>query len=806
LGGPIVRDRLFFFGAYQGTAVRQRPAANLAYVPTAAMLAGDYTTFASPACNSGRQIALRAPFVNNRVSPALFSPAAVKLAAKLPATSDPCGEIRFTTSADENQAQVVGKVDFQRTANHTIFGRYMLTLHKVDPAALSQPGNILAAASSGLDNSATSLALGDTRILTSTTVNSFRFTYNNTTVDRYNVHVVDGPDLGAKVYSYEPGHMRVNVDSGFSIGQDSGYGLADNDAYQMSDDLTLVRGDHQLSLGVNVAYWHSKQYTCARCGGDWIFNGQTTGLGLADFLLGRASSLEHGGPGGLIFDQRYLGVFAQDTWRAASRVTINGGLRWEPFFGQNILNGAVTNFSLDNFRRGVKSTQFINAPAGLLFPGDPGFPSGKTGMNRQWWNLSPRAGVAWDVEGNGRMAVRASYGIAYDFPAGDYQFLQASAPPFGNRLLIPSPEGGFDDPYRTLGGDPHPIVTSRTTVFPAFGAFGSIDPEINSPRVQSWNVTVERQIGASWQAAVSYLGNYTDRLWDLVGLNPAVFMGTGPCTIQGVFYPVCSTTANINNRRVLYLENAREGGLIGAVDQYDDRGTQTYRGIKVSAQRRAADGISLSANYTWSYCFGNLMGGGLNQISSGSINPDDPDLDRGNCDQNRTHIANVTLGYQTPQFDARALRLVASNWRVSGIVNARAGQWLTVTTGRDVSLNGQRTQQQRVNQVSDDVYGDGTLLAYLNRSAFALPALGTFGDHVRNSVKGPSFWKADVALSRLFSFTSSQELEVRVEAFNLFNRFNWGNPNVNFSSGSFGRITAMAGDPRILQFGVKYAF
>ena len=410
------------------------------------------------------------------------------------------------------------------------------------------------------------------------------------------------------------------------------------------------------------------------------------------------------------------------------------------------------------------------------------------------------------MAGNGRTAVRASYGIAYDMPAGDYQFLQASAPPFGNRTLIPSPAGGFDDPYRTLGGDPHPIVTSRNTEFPQFGAFGSIEPDINSPRVQSWNATVERQIGTDWQAAASYLGNYTDRLWDMVGINPAVFMGTGPCTIHGAFYSTCSTTANINNRRILFLENPREGALIGAVDLYADRGSQTYRGLKLSVQRRAATGVSVSGNYTWSYCFGNLMGGGLNQISSGSINPDDPDLDRGNCDQNRTHIANLTLGYQTPQFASSILRVLASGWRVSGILNARSGAWLTVTTGRDTSLNGQRSQQQRVNQVNDEVYGDKTLLNYLNRAAFALPALGTFGNHVRNSFKGPGFWKADMALSRLVSFASTQNLEIRLEAFNLFNTFNWGNPNTNFSSGSFGRITSIAGDPRILQFGIKYGF
>jgi hypothetical protein len=454
----------------------------------------------------------------------------------------------------------------------------------------------------------------------------------------------------------------------------------------------------------------------------------------------------------------------------------------------------------------VKSSRFVNAPAGFLYPGDEGVPPGNTGMNRQWWNLSPRAGVAWDVNGDGRTAVRASYGIAYDFPTGDYQFLQASAPPFGNRLRIDFPPGGFDDPYGHLGGDPNPIVTSRDTVFPLFGSFGAIAPDINSPRVQSWNVTVERQLGTEWQAAVSYLGNYTDRLWELIGINPAVFMGLGPCTIHGVTYPTCSTTANTNQRRVLYLENPREGQLVGAIDLYDDTGTQTYRGVRLSVRRRAASGVSLNGNYTWSYCFGSEMAGSLSQVSSGPTNPADPQFDRGNCSQNRTHIANLTAGVQTPQFANRALRLLASDWRVSGIVNARSGAWLTVTTGRDLSLNGQRFQQQRVNQVADDVYGDRTLLNYLDRASFEFPAAGAFGTHVRNSVKGPGRWAVDLAVSRLIRVADRHEVEVRLEAFNLLNTFNWGNPNTSFSSGTFGRITAASGDPRIMQFGVKYGF
>ena len=135
------------------------------------------------------------------------------------------------------------------------------------------------------------------------------------------------------------------------------------------------------------------------------------------------------------------------------------------------------------------------------------------------------------------MSVRASYGLAYDFPTGDKQFLQVSAPPFGNRLRLDFPPGGFDNPYGHVGGDPHPIVTSRDTVYPAGGAFGVMKPDIHSPRVQSWNVTLERQVGANWGVAVSYLGNYSDRLWDLVPINPAVFLGLGPCMLNGVSYP-----------------------------------------------------------------------------------------------------------------------------------------------------------------------------------------------------------------------------------------------------------------------------
>lgn len=447
---------------------------------------------------------------------------------------------------------------------------------------------------------------------------------------------------------------------------------------------------------------------------------------------------------------------------------------------------------------------FTKAPAGFTYAGDPGF-NGKSGFAPEWWNISPRVGVAWDVTGNGRTAVRSSYELGYSMPTGGVWFIMASAPPYGNRTQVTDPTGLFDDPYRDLGGDPHPIATGPNTPFPPSGQMGAISPTISAPRLQSWNVTVERQIGAAWGVSASYLGSYSDRLWNTHPLNPGVFLGLGPCAINGVNYPVCSTNANLNARRVLSLEKPLEGQYISNLDEYVDTATQNYRGLKLSFRRRAARGVSLNGNYTLGRCFGlESAGGGPAGFGGGYTKPDDPDFDRGHCSSDRTHIANFTVGVQTPTFDNLAVRALASDWRLSGIVSARSGSWLTVGTGRDTALTGQGNQ--RVNQISDDVYGVKTLNNYLNRAAFAEPAPGGYGNHVVNSIKGPGFWKADLALSRLFSFTTTQNLEIRLEAFNLFNRFNWGNPTTSFASANFGRIQSAAGDARILQFGMKYGF
>ena len=806
LGGPIVKDKLFFFGAYQQTVLRQRPTSNIEYVPTAAMLAGDFTQFASAGCNGGRQVTLRAPFVNNMVSPTAFSPAALNIAKRLPATTDPCGLINFGVGADRDDYQPLVRLDYQLSTKHSFFGRYMGTRIIQPPGYSGGSDNILKTDFPGVKDLVHSLTVGETTVFSSSVVNAARFAVNKAKVDNYQTPFFSPRDIGANIYSYLPGYMTMSVTGGFVLYTGTNTkALFLNDTYQGADDLTVIKGNHQLGFGGNIQYWTGDYTSTSRANGNWIFDGSATSLGLADFLTGRLTSVEHGGLGKLPVDSWYVGVYGQDSWRVSSRVTVNGGVRWEPYFGQNVRNGVISVFNMNNFQNNVKSTVFLKAPAGLLYAGDAGFPeNAKTGMNKQWLNLSPRGGVAWDVHGDGRLAIRSSYAMAYDFMAGEYHNIDANAPPFGNRSLLTSVP--FDDPYQ--GRDPHPIVTNANTDYVPFGTFGTMDPGINSPRIQSWNVTVEQQLGTDWGVSVAYLGSHSDRLWAQKALNLGVYMGLGPCTINGVAYPVCSTTANLNQRRALNQTNPAQAAFIGALDENTDIGYQDYKGVKFAAVRRAANGVSLNGNYTLSVCKGTPTATTFNQQSAGYLKPNDPSFDVGYCDQDRRHLANMTVGYETPEVGSGVVRTIASHWRASGIVGARSGNRLNIISGRDNALTGigvTGNNRQRPNQVSDDFYTK-TLTNWFNSAAFAQPANGELGDLMRNAVVGPAYWNVDLAVSRLIGLGATRRVELRLESFNLLNHFNWGDPLTNFNAGTFGRITTQAGAPRIMQFGIKYDF
>jgi carboxypeptidase family protein/TonB-dependent receptor-like protein len=822
LGGPIIPGKVFFFGAYQGTTIRQAPSDQLAILPTAQMLAGDFTTFASPLCNAGRQITLRAPFVNNRMAPALFSKPAVAAMSKMPQTSDPCGKFRYGTAFLENDHMAVGRIDYQRSADHSIFGRYLLD-HTFTPPAYELDKNPLNAIEAGKTGLAQAFTLGDTYLFGPSIVNAFHVTANRIAAAKTDANLDAaglGPgDIGIKMFSWLPHRPRYTITGGFNSStsgfRTGAFGPATGPTraavFGVNDDLSVVRGNHQLALGGQFSAWWTNSYSNDGATPTISFNGSVTGLGMGDFFLGNAATFSMGTTGDQNKRSRYFGLYAADTWKLSPKLTLNYGVRWEPYFPMIHTDNTVVHFDIDAMRKGIKTTRFTSVPAGVFFTGDPGFPAYR-GINTKWLNFSPRLGLAWDVNGDGRTSIRASAGSFYDFPSNLYLQGFSNGAPFLPRFIRNNVD--FQNPWANEpGGDPFPLPYGRwlgpnDARWPAYAPVTTVDYNTPNMHVYQWNLSVQRQVGANWLASATYLGSNTIHIWAVQELNPGIFLGTGPCTLAGVSYTTCSANANLNQRRQLSLENPATGQFFGSINRVDAGATASYNGLVLSLERRAARGITLGTNYTWSHCISD-PGGAASIQGTGAVgytNPGNRRADRGNCSTagtDRRQIFNLSATAQTPQFAGKGLRMVGSGWRFSPIFRILSGAPLNITTSQDRALNGLPTQ--RVNQILADPYGDKSVKNFLNPAAFALPALGTFGNVGANSVRGPSTWQFDAAVSRSFQLRETQRMEFRAEAFNVTNAFRMDNPTTSIDSSLFGQVTS-AKDPRIMQFSLKYLF
>jgi hypothetical protein len=833
LGGPIVQDKIFFFAAYQGTRASQTPADIVTFIPTAAMLNGDFTTVASAQCRAAGNLTLPATlgFVGNRIDPALLSPAAVKIANLLPTTSDPCGQISYSRPTKPSENQPIARIDWQVNQSHQLFARYMLSTNFWEPAFANAGGNILAATLGGRDNNQHSLAIGDTMVLSNTVVNNIRVSVNRTSVVRTHAELFGPEDVGIKMFTYIPEYMNITTTGAFSINTGTEtFSFYKPNTYSISDDLTVVRGNHQFGIGGAAAISDWQTESNVRSMGPISFNGAVTGLPLGDFLLGRVFEFRQATPFRQDIKQPYFALYGQDTWRVSPSVTLNYGVRWEPWFPQDSVDEAVYSFDAQRMRDGVRSTVYPQAPAGLYYPGDPGFP-GKSGMKTVWSNLAPRVGASWDPNGDGRTSLRAGYGLTGDFVTGQFFFDSRSAPPFGleQRLtgsLLDDPWGsvGRTNPYPVpLGGADYPYSAAL------YSLFISMPEDIKTTRNHSWNVAFQRQVGDNMAFSTTYLGNHMVNMWGVVDGNPSVLPAgvtnpTGPCTLRqpngtSQVFPNCSAANLLDLRRELSQLNPPVGHYYGYLDWITDAGWQNYHGLMLQFQRRSVSGVTLNGNYTLSTCEGlisqgqaplNVATGYMKPVSL--INPPSEaeeqaifDEDKGRCSTWRKHIFNISASIETPQFANAAARALASGWRLSGIFRGNSGAPLTVVTGTDRALSGIQPTIQRVNQVLDNPYGDKSINNWLNPAAFAQPALGTYGNSIRNAYDGPGRKVVDLSIVRSFRFGNGHRVEARVEAFNAFNWFLLDNPNTTLSSATFGRITS-SGDPRTMQFAMKYDF
>ena len=255
----------------------------------------------------------------------------------------------------------------------------------------------------------------------------------------------------------------------------------------------------------------------------------------------------------------------------------------------------------------MKSTEFVNAPPGLSYPGDPGF-IGKTGEQNQWNLFAPRVALAWDPAGDGKMVIRAGFGISYDYVAGELMVNSADAPPYGGTEIW---AGQFSNPFASNpGGNIYPYTVNKNAPFAPGGTYIYLPPNLQTPETQQWNLVVQRQLRNDWLLSATYVGSHTIHLWDSYQMNPAVYI-PGNCTAGQYGLKAagpCSTAANQNYRRVFVLNNypgtlfANGVPAFGYVDSFDSGATSNYNGLILAVTKRLSKGFLMNANYTWSHC------------------------------------------------------------------------------------------------------------------------------------------------------------------------------------------------------------
>jgi hypothetical protein len=845
-GGPVVKDKLFVFGGYQGTRNRSNPPVTTTYIPTSAMLTGDFSAITSATCASGGKALTLfnpnggAPFPGNQIPASMLNPVAVTIATKyLPINSaDQCGKVTYAIPVTGDENQYVTRADFVQSEKHTIFGRYLGTGFQNPPTY--NGSNLLTTTQAGNQELAQSATIGDNYTFGPGTLNSFHVGFTRVRDNRGPTPTPINPTmLGVNMYSNVPNFLELTTTGAFSsFCGTCAPGHFNNTSYQLADDIDVIRGRHQMAFGANLVRVQSNTISGFEENGYFTFNGSLTGnaaspgctncgLGLADFMIGRENDFEQTNATPDDLRQWIMSFYAQDTFKMSSRLTLNFGVRWEPTFADPDKYGRGTSFTTANFLAGVISTVHPNAPAGLLFPGDKGVPAAN--WNGHMANFAPRVGFVWNPHGDGRDTFRMGGSILYDVSETWFNERETTNAPTGTLIATANPVGGFSNPWLNYpGGNPYP--PNGKAYFPtANGNYVNMPINPKPTYVANWNATYQRQI-RSWLASISYLGNKTTHLWSGGGeTNPAIYF-PGNCVAgqYGLTAPgPCSSTSNTLQRRILYLANSVTGAAYGSINTADDGAVAHYQGVLVSVQHNFAHNFQFNGNFTDSYCVSDADFGAALAADSNS-QPFNRHADWGPCvfdtryNFNSSVVANSSMKSANPWMN----RLL-SDWQISPLVRATSGPPLNILVGKDNSLRGINTAgNDRPNQVLADtgatnpICNNGTTacVQFLNPAAFASNPVGTFGDLGRNAVRGPASITFDAAISRTFKIHERFSLQARMDAFNLFNHTNfvgaispagtvtaYATFSNSMAASTFGRVQA-AFDPRILQFALKFAF
>ncbi|MGH9402054.1 MAG: carboxypeptidase regulatory-like domain-containing protein [Terriglobia bacterium] len=804
VGGPIViphiyngRNRTFFFFGYQGERYRDIGTAAHAVVPTTAELSGDFSASGATVNDplTGK------PFPGNQIPTKRFDPASLGLEKYLPQVGGN-GSVFYNRPTNQNINQYILRIDHKLGDKDSLTGRYFRDHVFLQPQ--NPTGDILGY-SLGYDQPVQNLMIQETHTFRPNLLNQASFQYN--TVPTAKIAPPNSPNAATFGVTglwlpSQPWIQNISV-SGFFAVNGGAVGPFNASDIGGQDNLSWVKGRHNLDFGFSVdraAVNLGDQYLSQ---GSFGFTSDITNDAVASFLLGKLRTFNQGFGEFKNNRDTFWSFYANDSFHATRRLTLNYGLRYEPYMPWDEIKGRVEQFRINNFYSGVQSRVFTNAPAGLLFPGDPGMPF--DGVTANYTDLAPRVGFAYDVTGDGKTSIRGGAGMYYDSrTAGVINNRFADITPFSPQVSVTDPQGPFSNPILGFSGYPFPASypPPSDAAFPAPVQVITYDPSTKYlvPVTYEWDLVAERQLARNWMLQVAYVGSQSNHNKETIQLNPAQYI---PGSKLGT------------DQRRLFL------GYTGiAMDGQDTN--SNFHALEVTLKKQMMKRLSLTAAYTYSKAIDDVPNGGnnndINSDSSSALPwyaPGRHQFDYGPSGFDNTHRLVVSYVWMLPALSGANgfARGVLGGWEFNGIVTGQSGGPFTITAGKDQSNTG-LGQDRAVEVAGVQPFASNQFAScaknppcvnYLNPAAFAQPAVGTFGMLGKDSFYGPDLFTWDMGLFKNFALTERLNLQFRAEFFNVFNRANFNNPASSETSGTFGDITG-AGDPRIGQLALKLVF
>jgi len=777
VGGPVLKNKLFFFGTYQGTRIRSTSESQISQVPTAAERNGDFSAISAQISDpiSGT------PFPGNQIPLSRFSPPALYFLQFIPLPNGPGTQLTYAgPSLVQDENQWMGKADYVSGKNQ-ISGHYFWTKFNEPPATPTQ--DILATDSQGDRVRVQEVAANYTYTLTPSALLNTFFSWSQQTGGSLSGAPFGFPKAGVNIASANPPELDLQVNGYFQV--ESGHlGEFDRGDWTVRENVVLSEGKHQLSLGGEVIRLNNDLVNTFTQSGQFVFSNLLSGDNLTDFLLGQASGFRQGGGEFKNMTGTRLGLYAEDTWRLTSKLTLTAGLRWDPYFPYQETAGRVVCFV-----PGSTSKRYPNAPTGLIYGGDPGCP--KAGADTELGNWAPRIGFAERLTNDGKTSIRGGFGIYYVPPATSEFNPYADAAPFSP--LFQLSDVSFVNPYASVGitnpfpAQYGPTLPSSNVAFTLPVTLRAVfAKDFNASQVYAWNFRLERQLGKNLLLTASYVGNKGTHLYNGykggTELNPAIYV------------PGQSTEANTQARRA--YSSFSNIGLISS--EYNSH----YNGLQLVAEKRFSQGFSVLANYTFSKK--------IDDCGSPTTDPFDRSFDRGVGNENIPNIFHLSGVWNLPHIPWRGWTgAVVNGWELSTNLIWQSGFPVTIYSGVDNSFSGVG------NDRADYIGGPASLSSsrpraqqiaeWFNTSVFTVNAVGTYGNSGKNILYGPRLFNTDFALIKNTALTEHARIQFRAEFFNLFNTVNLGLPDNTVTDSTFGQITS-AGDPRIIQFGLKAIF